>query len=389
MLSFLAHTKIKTKFLIIPSVILVSVLLFSVALVHNLNQQYAQLIQYAREDLSHAQKVTQYFSTLPSQHQNLLSAVSKAEKSNRGLRWQQKKNALLEQDKRFKENFEKLTVGQLDSPQNKKTIENFLKALNGYIESNKAVLELVGKDKNLLTRQLVQSNQLYNLLKQYSSVVKRLQSSKTEQSIQKYQEESFKKLRIVLVGIIVLFISVIALSLLLAHYLSQPILNLVGTIKTIAETSDYKLRAKKECEGEVGVLVDGFNQMLFSLERAESSFLSTKNRMDNIFNSLQHMLIVTSSKGLIKTVNPITLEKLAYPRNEIIDQTLDFMVYDNADTPQPVDWQSLHNSGELAPQAMNFKTKSGDFIPVTFSTSAMKDKSGEFLGLVCLAQVEE
>ena len=67
---------------------------------------------------------------------------------------------------------------------------------------------------------------------------------------------------------------VLAVSLLLAFFLSNrfqrfitdPILRLAGTARTIADDKDYAVRAEKTCGDEVGVLTDAFNQMLTQIQ---------------------------------------------------------------------------------------------------------------------------
>jgi len=71
-----------------------------------------------------------------------------------------------------------------------------------------------------------------------------------------------------------IFALVLAASLLLAFLLSSqflrfitdPILRLAGTARTIADHKDYSVRANRICGDEVGVLTDAFNQMLTQIQ---------------------------------------------------------------------------------------------------------------------------
>ena len=69
----------------------------------------------------------------------------------------------------------------------------------------------------------------------------------------------------------------LAVSLLIAFFLSSrlqriitaPLLDLLGTMKSVASHSDYSLRATRHGEDEVGTLIDGFNTMLTQIQERD------------------------------------------------------------------------------------------------------------------------
>ncbi|MDB6127835.1 MAG: aphA [Verrucomicrobia bacterium] len=77
-----------------------------------------------------------------------------------------------------------------------------------------------------------------------------------------------------LIGSLKLAVSIMALVLLLAYFISrslqrqisQPILDLAGTAKIISEHRDFSVRASKHGNDELGLLTDAFNQMLGQIE---------------------------------------------------------------------------------------------------------------------------
>ena len=76
-----------------------------------------------------------------------------------------------------------------------------------------------------------------------------------------------------------IFALVLAASLFLAFLLSSqflrfitnPILRLAGTARTIADHKDYSVRADKVCGDEVGILTDAFNQMLAQIQSQDNA----------------------------------------------------------------------------------------------------------------------
>ena len=92
-----------------------------------------------------------------------------------------------------------------------------------------------------------------------------------------------------------IFALVLAASLLLAFLLSSqflrfitnPILRLAGTARTIADHKDYSVRADKVCGDEVGVLTDAFNQMLAQIQSQDSALQGAQGELQEQVNALQ------------------------------------------------------------------------------------------------------
>src|SRR5438270_7625678 len=94
------------------------------------------------------------------------------------------------------------------------------------------------------------------------------------------------------------FALVLAASLLLAFLLSSqflrfvtnPILSLAGTARTIAEHHDYAVRATKVCSDEVGGLTDAFNQMLTQIQSQDSALQTAQHELQEQVTALQHAI---------------------------------------------------------------------------------------------------
>jgi PAS domain S-box-containing protein len=59
------------------------------------------------------------------------------------------------------------------------------------------------------------------------------------------------------------------LSTRLQHIISGPLLRLTQTMRTVSEGKDYSIREKKESNDELGILIDGFNEMLTQIEERD------------------------------------------------------------------------------------------------------------------------
>src|SRR5215210_1198542 len=92
-----------------------------------------------------------------------------------------------------------------------------------------------------------------------------------------------------------IFALVLAASLLLAFLLSSqflrivtnPILYLAGTARTIADHHDYAVRATKVCGDEVGVLTDAFNQMLAQIQTQDTALQGARGELQEQVLALQ------------------------------------------------------------------------------------------------------
>src|SRR5947209_13343271 len=92
-----------------------------------------------------------------------------------------------------------------------------------------------------------------------------------------------------------IFALVLAASLLLAFLLSSqflrfvtnPILSLAGTARTIAHDRDYSVRATKVCGDEVGGLTDAFNQMLTQIQSQDSALQRAQHELQEQVVALQ------------------------------------------------------------------------------------------------------
>jgi PAS domain S-box-containing protein len=92
-----------------------------------------------------------------------------------------------------------------------------------------------------------------------------------------------------------IFALVLAASLLFAfilsskflHFITNPILSLAGTARTIADHKDYSVRASKVCGDELGVLTEAFNQMLAQIQSQDSALHSAQEKLQEQVNALQ------------------------------------------------------------------------------------------------------
>ena len=92
--------------------------------------------------------------------------------------------------------------------------------------------------------------------------------------ISDYQEVYGRAFRYAQIALLVLLIALLAAALLssrLQRLVSDPLLHLAETARVVAERKDYSLRARISSQDEIGLLTQGFNQMLEVIQAQETA----------------------------------------------------------------------------------------------------------------------
>src|SRR5262249_8067061 len=76
----------------------------------------------------------------------------------------------------------------------------------------------------------------------------------------------------------------------LHRFVSEPIVNLAETAKTVSARKDYSLRAIKQSDDELGMLVDSFNEMLEHIHAREAELVQANKMKDEFLTTLSHEL---------------------------------------------------------------------------------------------------
>jgi C4-dicarboxylate-specific signal transduction histidine kinase len=71
------------------------------------------------------------------------------------------------------------------------------------------------------------------------------------------------------------------------RFITNPILRLTGTARTVADHHDYSMRAPKHCCDEIGVLTDAFNHMLDQIESQDTLLQGAQQALQQQVDALQ------------------------------------------------------------------------------------------------------
>ena len=238
-----------------------------------------------------------------------------------------------------------------------------------------------------------------------------------------------------LVAGVVAFVLLLVLFTFLMGRIVVPIKTLSLVAAEVAKGNlEQKIDVPSSGNDEVGDLVGSFNLMTEGLIKTTVS----KRFVDNIIKSMMDTLVIASPDGTIKSVNRATLDLLGYQEHELIGKPLDAILIEDGgrasrvqsgasggspgksesgqscpDLPpqdQPTTGLSAAgtsaysgepagsvagSAGAPAPAILTreprrfegaYLAKDGTRVPVSFSSSVMRDDAGEVEGIVCVAQ---
>lgn len=204
-------------------------------------------------------------------------------------------------------------------------------------------------------------------------------------NIQEIKNHLSQYLYIVLFLISLLILNALLLSSKLQELISKPILELARLAKNVSK-GDFTQKVEIKTNDEMGDLAETFNKMTSDLHTSRNNLLSAKDYIDNIIKSLIDTLIVTDSDGTINMINKSALELLGYSHTEIIGQKLS-VIFPQEDLPKDEKLIDTYIKKEFVSKAeVRYQTKNGEIIPVSISSTVLKDINNEIDGIVFVAQ---
>jgi len=143
---------------------------------------------------------------------------------------------------------------------------------------------------------------------------------------------------------------------------------------------DLSVRVNVETSGEIQSLVDSFNQMLGTLEKATVS----KEHMDKLIDSMIDTFIVVSGDGKILMANSAALALLGYEERELAGQPFDIVMADGPAKSERI-MDEILSKGFIGNLEAEYRTKDGRRISMLFSGSTMPGKHN-VTEIVCVAK---
>jgi len=201
--------------------------------------------------------------------------------------------------------------------------------------------------------------------------------------------QSYKD-RLVLFVVFSLLMFIIPTSFIF-HWVNLPLQAISRTLRE--EDSSYisKLQSVKTEFGDIANLISRFFDQREMLIREigqrkliEEALREAKDYTDNVLKSMIDTLIVVNPNGTIKSVNKATLDLLGYTEEEVVNKP--FIIILGEQPFKVIKFKKLLKDGFVRDYDINYWTKTGERIPVSFSGSILRDKKGRLLGFVGIAR---
>ncbi len=109
----------------------------------------------------------------------------------------------------------------------------------------------------------------------------------------------------------------------LQRFITEPVLNLAETARSIAERRDYSVRACKMSADEFGLLTDAFNQMLGQIETQDAAVRDSEGRYRLLFEcSPVPMYVFAVQEHQFLAVNEAAVRHYGYGADEFLGMTI-------------------------------------------------------------------
>jgi len=124
------------------------------------------------------------------------------------------------------------------------------------------------------------------------------------------------------------------------------------------------------------------------IERKNRELLQAKEFTENILKSMVDALIVVDFEEKIQMVNQATLDLLEYEKEEIIRKPVKIILASPKEKRRPFSGSYLTRFKESSIRDFEiaFRSKSGEKIPMTLSSSVMRNSEGEIIGVIGVAK---
>ena len=136
---------------------------------------------------------------------------------------------------------------------------------------------------------------------------------------------------------------------------------------------------------ELGRFSLSFDRMAEALQKSRAEIVLAKEYSDNILCSMSDTLFVVSPNGLIQTVNNAFCTLLGYEKNELIGRPV-HEIWNKEPPVKGIVIADIVGKGDFNNVEMTYLARDGGKIPVSFSSSLMRNDAGDIKGIVCVAQ---
>lgn len=163
------------------------------------------------------------------------------------------------------------------------------------------------------------------------------------------------------------------------------IYEMIDTIMLVAK-GNYQVQIDLHGENDdFDALAMGINMMIDDIRVGVEAIESGRDYVSNIITSISDILIVLNPDQTIRLINERGAEELAYPLEELYDNSLSTL-FGNEPVFSDEEYQQLIKKGFVRSLEKTIHQKNGEIKPILFSASSMKNKDGGISAFICIAR---
>jgi PAS domain S-box-containing protein len=176
------------------------------------------------------------------------------------------------------------------------------------------------------------------------------------------------------------------LSTTLQRRISNPIIALAETARTISDQQDFSVRAKKTSDDELGDLTGAFNTMLDQIQRSHSALRESETRLSAIFNQAGAGIAQCDLSGRFLKVNDRYCEITGYKREDLLKMAVQDITYPE-DREESVSALKTVNQGSQPPiLEKRYIRPDGGVVWARVSVAPLRDAQGDVEFALSVAQ---
>ena len=170
--------------------------------------------------------------------------------------------------------------------------------------------------------------------------------------------------------------------------ISKPILQLAGVMRIISKEGDYSLRVEKPGSDEIGILFDGFNNMLGQIEfrkkeriKAERALEKSRERFRSLVEASSDWIWEVDKDGKYTYVSPRIHDLLGYnPEEAVGKRPFDFMPFDEAERVAVLFEDAVQRKGIIVGLENINIHKNGQLVVLETNGVPILDEDGNLMG---------
>ncbi|MBN2373408.1 PAS domain S-box protein [bacterium] len=169
------------------------------------------------------------------------------------------------------------------------------------------------------------------------------------------------------------------IGIIISSFITKPILNLVKAEDRIAK-GDFMVNVPIQSRTEIGMLAKSFNNMVLNIHRYRDRIINQSNELKAVIDSMGSGLFTVDKEWKITSFNKAAEKITGYRAEEVIGKTCEQVFQSEAcHTECPLE-SSLKEGSSILSNDFCIKGKNTSKIPISASTSPLKNEAGEIIG---------